>query len=179
MCGQMMQGQTGFVGFRMSHLDDIAKIKNQENVLLFASFSEEDALAIGLAIVEKIKQANGSALIDIRFWDRQLFAYSMPGANADNAEWVRRKINVVRRYQMSSYRMGLELGQTGRALDASRGVDPLDFAPHGGCFPIRLKGGPIAGCITVSGLPQRDDHRVVVEAISAHLGMDVAEIALT
>ena len=162
----------------MSHSDDIAKIKSQEDALVFSSFSEEDALAIGLAIADKITSMNGSALIDIRLWDRQLFAYSMPGANADNADWVRRKINVVRRYQMSSYRMGLELALTGRALDASRGVDPLDYAPHGGCFPIRLKGGPIAGCITVSGLPQRDDHRVVVEAISAHLGIDLAEIAL-
>lgn len=162
----------------MSHSADIAKIKSQEETLVFARFDEENALTIGLAIVDTIKALNGFALVDIRLWDRQLFAYSMPGASADNAEWVRRKINVVRRYQISSYRMGLELAQTGRALDASRGVDPLDFAPHGGCFPIRMKGGPIVGCITVSGLPQRDDHNVVVESISAHLGIDLAEIAL-
>ncbi len=162
----------------MSHSADIAKIRSQEATLVFARFDEEDALSIGLAIVGKIKARNGFALIDIRLWDRQLFAYSMPGASADNAEWVRRKINVVRRYQISSYRMGLELSETGRALDGSRGVDPLDFAPHGGCFPIRMKDGPIVGCVTVSGLPQRDDHLVVVEAISAHLGIDMTELAM-
>ncbi len=162
----------------MSHPADIAKIKSQEETLVFARFNEDDALTIGLAIVDTIKAMDSYALIDIRLWDRQLFAYSMHGASADNAEWVRRKINVVRRYQMSSFRMGLELAETGRALDASRGVDPLDFAPHGGCFPLRMKDGPIVGCITVSGLPQRDDHRVVVEAISAHLGIDVTEFAL-
>jgi uncharacterized protein (UPF0303 family) len=162
----------------MSHLTDIAKIKLQEEALVFPGFTEEDALSIGLAVADKVKAMNGFALIDIRLWDRQLFAYSMPGAVADNAEWVRRKINVVRRYQISSYRMGLELAEAGRALDASRGVDALDYAAAGGCFPIRLQGGPIVGCITVSGLPQRDDHRVAVEAIAAHLGMDLEGLGL-
>jgi uncharacterized protein (UPF0303 family) len=162
----------------MSHSADIAKIKQQEDVLIFPGFTEEDALSIGLAIADEIKAMNGFALIDIRLWDRQLFAYSMPGAGADNAEWVRRKINVVRRFQISSYRMGRELAEAGQKLDASRGVDPLDYAAAGGCFPVRLKGGPIVGCITVSGLPQRDDHRVVVEAIAAHLGIEMGELAL-
>jgi uncharacterized protein (UPF0303 family) len=162
----------------MSHSADIAKIKRQEDTLVFPGFTEEDALSIGLAIADEIKVMNGFALIDIRLWDRQLFAYSMVGANADNFEWVRRKINVVRRFQISSYRMGRELAEAGQKLDASRGVDPLDYAAAGGCFPIRLKGGPIVGCITVSGLPQRDDHRVVVEAIAAHLGIEMGELAL-
>ncbi len=162
----------------MSHSADIAKIKLQEETLVFPRFSEPDALSIGLDILARIKAANGFGLIEVRLWDRQLFAYSMPGATQDNAEWVRRKVNVVRRFHVSSYRKALEMAEAGKQLDASRGIDPMDYVAAGGCFPIRLEGGLVAGCITVSGLPQRDDHRVVVEAIAAHLGMDPANTAL-
>jgi uncharacterized protein (UPF0303 family) len=162
----------------MSHSTDIAKIKLQEETLVFPGFSENDALSIGLDIVGRIKAANGFGLIEVRLWDRQLFAYSMPGATQDNAEWVRRKVNVVRRFHMSSYRKALQLAEDGRNFNVALGMDPMDYAAAGGCFPIRLQGGPVVGCVTVSGLPQRDDHRVAVEAIAAHLGMDSAKIAL-
>ena len=162
----------------MSHTTDIAKIMLQEETLVFSSFGEADALSIGLDILQRIKTLGGFGLIDIRLWDRQLFAFSMPSATQDNAEWVRRKVNVVRRFHVSSYRKGLELKEAGRELGMLLGTDPMDYAASGGCFPIRLKGGPVVGCITVSGLPQRDDHKVVVEAVAAHLGMDVGTMAL-
>jgi uncharacterized protein (UPF0303 family) len=162
----------------MSLADDIAKIAEQEAELVFERFSEDDALAIGLDLRNRIAARGEFGLIDIRLWDRQLFAFSMPGASADNAEWVRRKINTVKRFQVSSYRKGRELEAAGRVFEAAHGMDPMQYAAAGGCFPIRMKGGPIAGCITVSGLPQRDDHGVVVEAICAHLGIDASRLAM-
>ena len=38
----------------MAHADDIARIKSQEQKLVFVSFTEADALAIGLAIVRNL-----------------------------------------------------------------------------------------------------------------------------
>jgi len=47
------------------------------------------------------------------------------------------------------------------------GVSEADFAAHGGAFPIVVRGvGPV-GVVTVSGLPQLDDHRLVVEVLRA------------
>jgi uncharacterized protein (UPF0303 family) len=178
MCGEIMKGEKPSRRINMSHSADIAKIKQQEEMLVFAKFFEADALSIGLDIIDRIKAANGFGLIEVRLWDRQLFAYSMPGATQDNAEWVRRKVNVVRRFHVSSYRKALELAEAQRSFNAAFGMDPMDYAAAGGCFPIRLKSGPVVGCITVSGLPQRDDHRIVVEAVAVHLGMDPAKIAL-
>jgi len=43
-----------------------------------------------------------------------------------------------------------------------RGADPRDYATHGGGFPIFLVGTGCIGAITVSGLPERDDHMLVV-----------------
>lgn len=162
----------------MSHKRDIEKIIHQEKALVFPSFHEKDALDIGLSIVRALESEGKSGLVDVTLWDRQVFAYSMHGAMADNADWVRRKINVVKRYQASSYRKALEMMDGGKEFDVSRGADPMEYAAAGGAFPIRMKDGPIIGAVTLSGLPMRDDHQYVVYAIATHLGLEVADFSL-
>jgi uncharacterized protein (UPF0303 family) len=162
----------------MSHAADIAKILEQERLLVVDGFSEADAFAIGNAIRVIVENEGLGALIEVRLWDRQLFLCAMRGTSTDNVDWVRRKVNVVQRFQTSSYRKGLELKDAGGQMDQSRGVNPMDYAAAGGGFPIRIKNGPIIGAITVSGLPQRDDHRVVVEALAAHVCVDIRDIEL-
>ncbi|MFM6978264.1 MAG: heme-binding protein [Micrococcales bacterium] len=53
-----------------------------------------------------------------------------------------------------------------------------DFAPAGGCFPVRVKGQGLVGTVTVSGIPQRDDHRLASESIAEYLGIDLGEFNL-
>jgi uncharacterized protein (UPF0303 family) len=48
-------------------------------------------------------------------------------------------------------------------------LDPECFAAHGGAFPILLPKTGCVGVVAVSGLPQEDDHRFVVEQIEAFL----------
>jgi len=48
---------------------------------------------------------------------------------------------------------------------------------HGGAFPANVKGAGVVGVIAVSGLPSKDDHELVVAALSAHLGL--SGLALT
>jgi uncharacterized protein (UPF0303 family) len=51
--------------------------------------------------------------------------------------------------------------------------------PHGGSFPIRLAGSPLVlGAITVSGLPQRDDHDLLTRTLAKFLRIDVESVAL-
>jgi uncharacterized protein (UPF0303 family) len=62
------------------------------------------------------------------------------------------------------------LKSKGKTLEQSYLVSESDYAPHGGCFPIIVKNTGIVGTVTVSGLPQEEDHKLVVEAIRKYLG---------
>jgi uncharacterized protein (UPF0303 family) len=155
---------------------DIALVKQQEQDLVLAQFDESVAFKLGSAIRERALAEGLSLVVDIRSWDRQLFFAATSGTSADNAEWVRRKINSVRRFQRASYRLVLERGEA--PFPPQAGADPADYVIAGGGFPIRVKGAGIIGCLTISGLPGRSDHGVAVAALCDHLGLDRADYAL-
>ena len=148
----------------MSTEDDIARIKRQEQELVLDRFDEAVAFEIGAAIRERALLDGLSLVVDLRTWDRQLFFTATPGTTADNAEWVRRKINTVRRFGRASYRMVLERGEN--PFQPQSGVDPADYVIAGGGFPIRVAGAGIIGALTISGLPGRKDHAVAVDALN-------------
>ena len=64
-------------------------------------------------------------------------------------------------------------------LEARTGAPLVDYATHGGGFPILLAGGTCIGAITVFGLPQREDHGLIVAVLAEHLGQPLAELALS
>lgn len=162
----------------MSLNDDIEKIKQQEQELRFASFTEADAWALGSQMREACARRKLPLVIDIRVGNRQLFYAALPGTNPDNDHWVRRKANSVQRFFKSSYLLGRELARDGKTLSANRHVDADDYVSDGGGFPIYVEGAGIIGAVTVSGVPQRDDHDFVVEQLCIYLKKDQASLAL-
>jgi uncharacterized protein (UPF0303 family) len=117
-------------------------------------------------------------VIDVRRFGHPLFYAALSGTTPDNREWVRRKNNVVRRFLRSSYGMGLMLQRDKNTLFEKFGLPLADYAAHGGAFPLAVAHCGVLGSITVSGLPQRADHELVVEALCAALGRDYGEFAL-
>jgi uncharacterized protein (UPF0303 family) len=162
----------------MSNAQDIDRIITQEKHLRFARFGEMEAWRLGSQMREAAAARSLPVVIDIRLANRQLFYAALPGSDADNPEWVRRKSNVVLRYAKSSYRFGRELALKGERLSEERGVTLMDYAPHGGSFPIHVEGTGVVGAITVSGLPQREDHNFVIEHLCAFLDGQLKDIAL-
>jgi uncharacterized protein (UPF0303 family) len=162
----------------VSSNDDLKQIARQEEALRFNSFDEQAAWEIGAKLRALGESRKLPIVIDIRLTNRQLFYSALAGSTPDNPDWVRRKSNVVLRFLKSSYRVGRELAAKNDTLDAHRGVSPLDYAPHGGSFPIHVEGAGIIGAVTVSGLPQREDHNLVVEALAGFLDQPLAGLAL-
>lgn len=157
---------------------DLERLARQEEQLQFASFSANDAWVIGSRL-RALAEARGlSVAIDIQASNQQLFFTAMPGTTPDNIDWIRRKRNVTLRFHRSSYAVGLHLQTQKTTLTEKLGLDLRDYAPHGGCFPIKLRDTGCIGTIIVSGLPQRADHELVVEALAEFLNQPLVELAL-
>jgi uncharacterized protein (UPF0303 family) len=148
----------------------ISSLEEQENRLLFSRFDNIDAWRLGSAMVAAAVERSLPITIDIRRNGQQLFHAALPGTTAENDSWIDRKVNVVNRFAASSYLVGRRLAASATELGAGIGVDPLLFAAHGGAFPVRIREVGVVGSVTVSGLPQADDHAFVVEMIEAFLG---------
>jgi uncharacterized protein (UPF0303 family) len=150
---------------------DIAKIAEQEAHLQFPRFDKADAWALGAALKTLCEQRGQAVTIEIRLGRETVFFYAMEGTTANNADWARRKRNTTELVEKSSYAVGLELKRDGKTQQSESGLPMRDFASHGGSFPIRVLGVGCVGVVTVSGLPQREDHKVVVQAVAAQLGV--------
>lgn len=149
----------------MTDDDLIARLEQQERDLIFTRFDFGDAWRLGSLLVRMAGERGLPVAIDIRRGSQQLFHAALAGSTADNDAWIERKVNVVNRFGASSYLVGRRLAAKGDVLGEQLGVEPLRFAAHGGAFPIRILDVGIVGSITVSGLPQSEDHAFVTEMI--------------
>ena len=149
----------------MDHDALLRELKEQEERLQFTVFTNEMAVEIGMYLYQKAREEKLPVTIDVTRSGQQLFHAALPGTSPDNDQWIIRKCRVVNRFYQSSYRVGIQLKNEGRSLEEKFNISTLDFAPHGGCFPIILRGTGVIGTITVSGLEQSADHAMVVEAV--------------
>jgi uncharacterized protein (UPF0303 family) len=153
----------------------IAQLEQQEEQLQFTRFDNNDAWKLGSLVVKLAQERQLPVTIDVRRHGHQLFHAAMPGTTPENDSWIERKIRVVDRFGAASYLVGRRLSAKGQALDESLGVDPTRYAAHGGSFPVRIRDVGVIGAITVSGLPQADDHSLVVEAVERFLAGQTGE----
>ncbi|WP_309484482.1 heme-degrading domain-containing protein [Streptomyces himalayensis] len=148
---------------------DIAELEDQERRLVLKQFTHDDAWALGSLLVELARSRNAPVAIDIRRGGQQLFHAALPGSTPDNDAWIDRKRRVVERYGCSSYLVGSRFRAKGTTFEDSSRLDPDVYAAHGGAFPILIEGAGVIGTVVVSGLPQVEDHAMVVEALERFL----------
>src|SRR4051794_3095331 len=139
----------------------------EERELQFDAFDHDTAWALGETLRRVARERNLPVAIDITLGDQQVFHAALGGSSADNDAWITRKTRVVRRFGHSSFYMGQVHGD---AFAEKFLLDPQEFAAHGGCFPIAVRTTGMVGTITVSGLPQEEDHRLVVDVLRTFLG---------
>ncbi len=102
----------------------------------------------------------------------------MPGSNASNPDWARRKANVVKRFPEKHLSHGAEQQRPDRAFKLGEGLDITDYVLAGGGFPVTVKGRRRHRRHRRVGPAGREDHGVVVDAICEHLGVDRRGLAL-
>jgi uncharacterized protein (UPF0303 family) len=154
-------------------MDDILQqLLQEEQELQFTCFNEDTAWKLGSQLVKRAQGQGLPVTIDITRGAHQLFHASLPGTSLDNDEWVKRKVRLVYRFGRSSFYMGQLLKSKGKRIEEAYFVSESEYAPHGGCFPVIVKGMGIVGTVTVSGLPQEEDHKLVVQAIRDYLAQE-------
>ena len=148
----------------------IGRVLAEMDELQFQSFSKDDALDLGLRLVELGRQRSHPIAVDITTGEQVLFHAAREGATPDNERWIRAKQRTAVRYEVPSLLVGLRARVDGRRIVDNAWFDQSEFAAHGGAFPIYVRGTGMVATVTVSGLPQKADHELVVEALSEILG---------
>ena len=147
----------------------LQELLQQEKDIQFETFTNDTALAVGLALFEAAKNDGKAVAIDITRNGQQLFHFAMSGTSSDNGEWIKRKNRVVNRFGHSSFYVGTSLKSVGRTMEDKYLLPSSEYAAHGGAFPLIIKNVGVVGTITVSGLPQQEDHALVVNTLREFL----------
>ena len=155
---------------------DLAVLAQQESLLRFTDFTPDTAWQLGNHLRDALLAREAGGSVEIELAGQLLFACTTVGAKPDQADWIRRKRNAVRHFARSSYSIGRQLELDQQTLEAHHGLALADYAAHGGGFPIFLAGSECVGTIIVSGLPQREDHNLVVTAIAEHLNVTIPQL---
>ncbi|WP_329117744.1 heme-degrading domain-containing protein [Streptomyces sp. NBC_01465] len=143
----------------------VAELEAQQLRLTLPRFTYEDAWTLGTLLTDLARERKAPVAIDIHRGAQQLFHAALPGSSADNDGWIDRKRAVVARYGESSLLVGTRFREKGKTFETDSRLDANLFAAHGGSFPLVVEGAGVIGTVTVSGLPQVEDHAMVVEAL--------------
>lgn len=162
----------------MDSQNDLQRLELQEQLLKFEHFDKRTAWDLGTRLKAACEGLGVALTIEVRLVRETVFFYAMQGTAAVNADWARRKRNVVELLEQSSYRVGRSLEQQGATLEGLMGLPLRDYADHGGSFPINVKGLGCVGAVTVSGLPQREDHVLVVQVLAQMCGVGQQQVLL-
>jgi uncharacterized protein (UPF0303 family) len=146
-------------------LADVSELEAQLVELRFGSLSHEDALALGMDLATRAEERNWPLAVSVFLGDQHVFRYACPGTTAENDDWIERKRKTVYRFQEPSFLVGQRLIAQGKEFHSETGLDQ-SYAAHGGGFPLFV-GEKFVGAVIASGVPQQDDHAIVVEALRA------------
>ena len=162
-------GPHGPSGPERPAMTDSAALAAEYDTLVFPRFTEDTALSLGLRLVELARAEALPVVIDIRSADRTFFHVALPGSAPLNDRWAARKSATALAFQLPSLLVGARNRDKGDTLQ-THGLSPDTHADHGGAVPIRVAGVGVVACVTVSGLPQVQDHQLAVRAIRDLIG---------
>ncbi|SEQ77821.1 Uncharacterized protein, UPF0303 family [Faunimonas pinastri] len=147
----------------------VEELTRQEAELRFPHFDHAVAWEIGSRLALRALQRGLPIAIEIMQGAERLFFYAAPGATPDNVEWIRRKRAVVERFHHSTMLMRMSSEGKGTSFHEKYLLDEREFAVHGGAFPLFVQSAGFVGTITVSGLPQTEDHALIVTTLRDYL----------
>jgi uncharacterized protein (UPF0303 family) len=148
---------------------DTAALLEEEARLALPSLDEADAIAIGKLLLARAEAQSLAVTIEVRRIGRVVFRAALPGTSPDNDVWIAGKAAVVERFGHSTWYVRQRYLGEGTTFEAATGLGRPAYAPHGGGYPLAVRGTGVVGVALVSGLPQERDHALIVEVLGAYL----------
>jgi uncharacterized protein (UPF0303 family) len=145
----------------------LAELEVEQQRLQLSAFDYATAWRLGVFMQAEAAAKNMPVAIEISHGDTVVFSVLMPGATPDNPDWTRRKRAVAMRFQRSSLHMRLLCEQHGWDFSRRFRLSEADYAASGGGVPIIVRGSGVVGAAAVSGLPDVEDHALVVRALES------------
>lgn len=149
--------------------EDLDRLLAEEKALTFPHFNAETAWSLGCLIHDTAAARAQAVAIEISVNGQRLFFAALPGATLNNEQWIRRKGNVARMFQHSSLYKTWEAEVTRKPFNERYALPEADYAASGGAMPIFVSGSGCIGTVVVSGLPMVEDHKLIVECMTALL----------
>jgi uncharacterized protein (UPF0303 family) len=144
----------------------LAHLLKQEQHLQFAIFDNVTAWQLGCELKILAEKQQAQVAIEVYAFNQRLFSYAMAGTTPDNLLWIKRKRQSVLRFGHSTYYLNQYNASKNRTFEDQNHINPHEYCAHGGAFPIRIKNNGLIGVVTVSGLPQEEDHKMVTEVLA-------------
>ena len=136
--------------------------------LVVKSFSNKSAMQMGLKIVDLAQKKGLIIGVDISRLNHTVFMFIDDGLPADKHNWIRRKANVAKHFEESSLAVKEDLAKGNMSLSETFGLDGTDYVARGGSIPVMLEDAGLIATITVTGLPDVEDHQLIVDALQEY-----------
>ncbi|MYL31264.1 MULTISPECIES: heme-binding protein [Halobacillus] len=140
-----------------------------ENELVFDQFTNEQALELGLELIQYAKENGKSVAVHIERNRVPLFTHLMDGTSEENVKWLYRKKKVVDHYNHSTQFIAARFEEMGTTHDESSLLPVEDYQAVGGSLPIKIKNAGTIGSVTIAGLTPQMDHDYCVEGVKRFL----------
>lgn len=148
-------------------IDNYQLYLQHEALYQFPQFSRDDVWELACDLVESNKDFPKQVAMEVYIGNTQMFRF-IPGRCGSLQElWLKKKRNTVLALGKSSVLAGAEVAMKEQTMaDVVPGLpNGDDYAAVGGGFPLRTQDGVIFGTVCVSGLPDVDDHALIIGAL--------------
>ena len=142
------------------------ELMKQEENFSFSSFTNDDAIALGQEMLKIATSQKAPVIVQVRIGQQIIFHAALSGTTTENDWWINRKARVVEKFNHSSIYVRVSFEEKNQTFEEHSGLDNELYAAHGGGFPIIVAGQGVVGVALVSGLPQVEDHKMIIQGLT-------------
>jgi uncharacterized protein (UPF0303 family) len=142
------------------------ELLQQEKDLILSSFTNEDAIGLGEELLKLALDQKAPVIVQVRIGEQIIFHSALTGSSSENDWWINRKYRVVEKFKHSSMYVRVSFEEKNQSFEEDSGLDNELYAAHGGGFPISVTDIGIVGVALVSGLPQVEDHKMIIKGLT-------------